>query len=173
MYTEQTPKNQEILDIQKSPMREAYNMLGAKTPLELSERYKEEEQVLFKSHEWDYENPDQIQNRLREIIEPVDVDKLTEDEKEWRNEILWFWYHHAISVTDWKRDKEKMKFFSTKALEFQGNNPNILTRTMYLLAHDQIEEAEKWVRLKTGDPDEETAREMVEDYKKIGWLYPM
>jgi hypothetical protein len=71
-------------------------------------------------------------------------------------------------------DKEKMREFSTKALGYQGDDhPNILTRTMYLLAHDRIEEAEAWVESKNGDADEESAQEMIDNYKKIGWLWQL
>lgn len=169
----ETPKQEkpEEFDIQKSPMKGAYIMLGANTPIQLSKRYTEEEQVLFRSHEWDYDNPEQVQNKVKNILEAVDESELTQEEKEWRNEILWFWYHHAISVSDWKRDKEKMQLFSSKALGFLQDNPNILTRTMYLLSHDMIEEAEQWVESKKGDDDEETAREMIANYKNIGWLW--
>lgn len=160
-----------VFDIEKSPMREAYVILGATTPLELSHKYTEAEQELFISHKWDYDNPEQIQNKIKDILESVNENALTEEEREWRDEILWFWYHHAISVTDWKRDKVKMRLFSTKALEFQ-DNPNILTRVMYFLAHDQVGDAEQWLDSRKGDPDEETAKEMIDNYKKFGWLWP-
>lgn len=157
-------------DKEKSPMREAYDLLGATTPLELSNLYSKKENPSFISHEWDYDNPDQIQNKVKNILENVNESELTEDEREWREEILWFWYHHAISCANWKKDKEKMKEFSQKALEYQGNNPNILTRTMFLLAHDQIEEAEEWVQSKEGDEDHGTALEFIENYKEFGFF---
>ena len=157
-------------DIENSPMREAYGLLGATTPLELSNLYSKQENPSFISQEWDYDNPDQIQNKVKCILENVDESELTEDEREWREEILWFWYHHAISCANWKKDKEKMKEFSQKALEYQGNNPNILTRTMFLLAHDNIEEAEEWVQSKEGDDDHKTALEFIENYKKFGFF---
>jgi hypothetical protein len=169
---EDLPNNQESFDIQKSPMRDAYLMLGATTPLELSQAYTKLENPIFISRVWDYDDPDQPQNKIKEMLEVVDEGGLTEDEKEWRKEILWFWYHHAISVAGWKRDKEKMKVFSEKAMEYEDPS-NMLTRTMYLLAHDRIEEAEEWADSKAGDVDEDTAREMIENYKKIGWLWSM
>jgi len=157
-------------DKEKSPMREAYDLLGATTPLELSNLYSKQENPLFISHEWDYDIPNQIQNKVKYILENVNESELTEDEREWREEILWFWYHHAISCANWKKDKEKMKEFSQKALEYQGNNPNILTRTMFLLAHDNIKEAKEWVQSKEGDEDHGTALEFIENYKKFGFF---
>jgi hypothetical protein len=166
---EQSLENQEIFGVEKSPMREAYHLLGAKTPLELSQLYTAQDQLLFIPKTWDYDNPDQIPNQIKNILESVDENELTEDEKEWRNEILWFWYHHAVSCANWKQDKDKMKEFSAKALEYQDNNPNILTRTMFLLAHDKIEEAEEWVNSKEGDLDHENAIEMIKQYKEHGY----
>jgi hypothetical protein len=69
-----------------------------------------------------------------------------------------------------------MKFFSEKAMEFEDDS-NILTRTMYLLVHDKVEEAEEWVNNPSVDPsiditgDIETCQEMIENYKKTGWLF--
>ena len=62
-----------------------------------------------------------------------------------------------------------MKEFSAKALEYQGNNPNILTRTMFLLAHGRIQEAEEWAQSKAGDDDYENATLMVQQYKEHGY----
>jgi hypothetical protein len=164
---EQNTGNQEIFDVEKSPMREAYHLLGATTPLELSQLYTKQDQLLFIPKTWDYNNPDQIQNKIKTILENMDETGLTEDEKEWRNEILWFWYHHAISCANWKQEKEKMKEFSAKALQYQ-DNPNILTRTMFLLAHDRMDEAEEWVQSKEGDDDHENAVTMINEYKEHG-----
>jgi len=57
------------------------------------------------------------------------------------------------------------------ALRFQGDNPNILTKTMYLLLHNQVGDAEKWVASNEGDTDHETAAEMLSNYKTFGSLW--
>lgn len=168
---EQEPKIPDVFDIEKSPIKEVYILLDAKCPKDLHDKYVKVEQILFKSHEWDYDNAHQIQNKVKNILESLGEEGLTEDEKEWRDEILWFWYHHAISCSDWKRDKEKMKEYSAKALEYQ-DNPNILTRTMYLLSHDKIDLAQDWVKSQDGDLDVGTAEEMINNYKTLGWLWP-
>jgi len=43
---------------------------------------------------------------------------------------------------------------------------------MYLLVHDRIAEAEHLVDSKIGDADYETATEMMENYKRLGVLWP-
>ena len=115
--------NPEILN---SPLKEAYALLGAHTPLELSQRYDARDQELMKAKAWDYNNPTLITNRIKEILEAADVTKLTDDEKEWRQNILWFWYHHAISCAVARyHDKEKVKEYAAKALEYQSeDHPN-------------------------------------------------
>jgi len=155
-----------------SPLRAAYEILGANTPFELSRAYVKAEQVLFKDRSWDYDDVNQVQNIIRGILESVDEANLLEEEIEWRNEILWFWYHHAVSIAGWKKDKEKQRNFSEKALQYQGDNPNMLTRIMYLLVHDRIAEAEAWMISKAGDADQETALEMLKNYKQLGMLWP-
>lgn len=153
-------------NIEASPIREVYELLGAKTPfdLELSNKYSEAEQVLFKSQEWDYDNLDQIQNKVKVILESVNPETLTEEEQDCRQEILWFWYHHAISCAIWKKDKAKAMEYSEKALSLQDkNHPNKITKVLSLLINDKVAEAEEFV--KTVETDKEEAEGLIEDYK--------
>ena len=154
-------------EVVKSPMRAAYELLGAHTPLELSNLYSEEDQKLMKSRSWDYDNPDLVTNKVKGIIEIVDVNKLTEQEKDWRNEILWFWYHHAISCAIWRyKDKEKAKLYASKALEIQDrSHPNQITRLLDLLVNDKIQEAEKWASEINDEVEKETALSLIQEYK--------
>jgi hypothetical protein len=166
---EEAPAHQEFFDIHKSPMREAYILLEAKTPLELSNLYSAEDQRLMKSHKWDYKNPDLLTNKIKDILESVEPQSLTEEELEWRNEILWFWYHHAISTAvALHKDVDAAKDFAYKALEYQSEgHPNKITRLLLLLLEDKLEEAEEWV--KTIDPDSvevETAQYLISTYKE-------
>jgi len=152
-------------NIENSPMREVYELLEASTPLELSQKYTKAEQPLFISQEWDYENPEQIQNKVKGILESTDPSILTEEEQDWRQEILWFWYHHAISCAIWKKDKEKAREYSNKALELQDkNHPNKITKILNLLVNDKVDEAEEFV--KTVETDREEAQGLIDDYKE-------
>ncbi len=150
-----------------SPLREAYSLLGATTPLELSQKYTEAENPSFIDKTWDYNDPEQIQNKVKNILENTDESRLTEEEIEWREEILWFWYHHAMSCANWKQDAEKRKEFADMAMKYEKPY-NILTRLMYFLAHGKVKEAEEWIESKSGDADQETGTEFIESYKKNG-----
>jgi hypothetical protein len=157
---------------ESSPLEKAYDLLGAKTPLELSQLYTVEDQKLFKSHEWDYENPNLITNQVKMALEAVDVSHLNEAEQEWSEEILWFWYHHAISCAIWKKDLKAAKEFAKKALEHQSeSHPNKITYLLYLLVNDEIEEAELWLKTIPVDSIEvDTAQYLIDEYKKHGSL---
>lgn len=159
------PSTPEQFNFENSPAREAYILLGATNPLELSNKYSEADQVLFKSGEWDYDNPDLITNKVKTILDSVDVADLTEDEKDWRQEIIWFWYHHAISCALSKhKDKESAKRFAKLALENQPeNHPNQITKLLELLVNDKIEEAEEFA--KTIGDEKDTADDLIAWYK--------
>ena len=161
-----------VFDIEKSPIKEAYLLLGAKTPLELSQLYTVEDQKLMKSNEWDYANPDLITNKIKDILERIDTDTLSEQEREWRGEILWFWHHHAISCAIARyKDKTQAQIFAAKALEVQPeDHPNKITRLLYLLVNDKLEEAETWVSKIEDEHEKSTARDLVEGYKEKGFF---
>lgn len=160
----------EVFDREKSPMNEAYVLLEAQTPLELSNLYDEQDQKLMKAGQWDYENLELITNRIKTILESCSVQGLTEEEQSWRQEILWFWYHHAISSAMWThKDREKAKYFASKALEYQTeDHPNKITRLLYLLANGQVEEAKKFAEEITEEPEKTTATGVINDYQMLG-----
>jgi len=154
-----------------SKFTEACKLLDAKTPLELSRRYTKEDQKLIKSGVWDYENSELIINQIKDLLLIVDSSSLNEEEACWRNEILWFWYHHAISCAIHKKDKTAAQFFAETALLIQDNNhPNMITKLLYLLVHDDVEEAEKWITSIREEPEKTTACELLEDYRKKGFF---
>ena len=157
----------ETFAVEKSPMKEAYVLLGAKTPLELNTLYGVEDQKLMKSREWDYSNKDIVINKVKEIIEATDPTILSEDEREWGQEILWFWYHHAISCAISRyRDKEAALKYVTKALENQSaDHPNKITKLLDYLLNDKLEEAERWAETIPDEVEKETADHTIQDYK--------
>lgn len=180
-------KNQEA---QESRLQEAYDLLGAHTPLELEHLYDEADQSLMKSGEWDYDNPELVTNKIKDILEQIDPSLLTEKEAEWRQEILWFWYHHAISCAIWeKNDREAAKLYAEKALEVKPvDAKNQITQLLYFLVHDKVKEAEEWIenipdrfrKFSDKEPSEEnpelenpeknTGEELLAEYKEGKWF---
>ena len=140
-------KNEPIIfskEILSSPIFEAYKLLGAHTPLELNRKYTIEDQKLFLSHTWDYEDPNQIINKIKNILESSPQNESSQEENDWRQETLWFWYHHAISVALWKKDISKAREFSKKALELlPKDNSNKITKLLDLLVNGRVDEAKK------------------------------
>jgi len=165
--TEKSPQQESMGGLKK-----AYELLGAKTPLELSNLYSIEDQKLMKSNNWDYANPDLITNKVKNILESINESDLTDEEKEWRQEILWFWYHHAISCAIWRyQDKEAAKLYASRALEYQSeDHPNKVTKLLHLLVNDQFEEAEEWAQTIQEEPEKGTGSELLKEYKEQGFF---
>ncbi len=68
-------------EVEKSPLREAYMLLDASSPLELNKKYTEQDQLHYKAHTWDYENPSLVVNKVKDILETVDPAVLTDEER--------------------------------------------------------------------------------------------
>lgn len=159
-------KKENIFNIEKSPIKEAYILLNARNPLELSNRYSAEDQKLMRSSSWDYNNPVLIVNRVKNIIEAVNPQKLKGKEKEWTQEILWFWYHHAVSCAVWRyKDKKRAEVYTKKALEFQSvDHPNKITKLFDMLLKGKLEEAKKKAKDITEEPEKSTALGVIKEW---------
>ena len=147
-------------------LKDAYMLANVENIRDLNQVYVDEDQRLMKSGQWDYENLVLLTNQIKEILADIDLNELTEEEREWCQEILWFWYHHAISSAIW-RQKSKLdaRFHADKALQYQGeNHPNKITRLLYLLVHDQLLEAEVWAQ-QIDDDEKGTAAKLIREYQ--------
>ncbi len=148
-------------------LAQAYELAGVHSPLALSNFYSEEEQVLFIERTWDYDNPDQLHNKIKKEVEEENLDNLTEEEREWCKEILWFWHHHAISCAFWKNDKAAAQLHAAQALKYQGNDhPNKITRLLFYLVHDELDNAVVWAKTITDKDEGPTAADCIELYKQ-------
>lgn len=104
-------------DPKLSPLSDAYESLGATSPIDLHKKYVENDQIYFKSSKWDYNNPDLLFNKVKVLIESVGLENLKGEEEMWVREILWFWYHHAISAARiMYPNQELAQAFARKAL---------------------------------------------------------
>ena len=156
----------EGFDFERSPLKDAYTLLGAKTPMQLQLAYDKADQDLMKNRAWDYNNPGLSINKVKQILEVTNPSELTEDEREWREEILWFWYHHAISCAIARyHDRAAAKMYAEKALSYKTEkNPNRITKLFQLLLDDKIADAEAWAT--TVHEDEKDAAEfLVSEYR--------
>jgi hypothetical protein len=163
----------ESSETSNSPLSEAYKLVGATTPLELQRLYSEEDQRLWKKGEWDYNNPDLITNKIKEILEDINPMELSAEELEWREEMLWFWYHHATSVAlnSNHKDNQAAQEYVAMALAYKSEgNPNKITQLLYFLVNDQIKEAEEWAKTITEEPEKSSARDLIKEYKEKGFF---
>ena len=165
------PLQEKEFDLKKSPIREVYILLRARNPKELYDRYFIKDQKLIKRGALDYENPKLITTRVKDCLEEISPVKLSEEEKKCRQDILWLWYHHAISYAIWHyTDKKKARRYSLKALKYQGkDHPNKITRLFYFLTRDKLSKAEKLIKSMKRCPDKSVAMKLVKFYKEGGY----
>lgn len=158
-------------------MNEAFQLLGVTNFKDLSLAYTREDQKLMKSGEWDARNPTLVTNQVKTLLEQIDPNDLSMADKEWCSEILWFWYHHAVSHAIWKaRDRTLAQDYANKAMALQAEcqppgsgQQNRLTKLLCLLVHDKVTEAKQWmVEMPAGaDPIEhKNGLELIEEYER-------
>lgn len=116
---------------------------------------------------WDYEDSSQFTNKVKDAILEADMAQLAQNEVNDCRYVLWLWYHHAITCALWKRhDKQKARLFSERAMMYMSDdNPNRITKLLYLLTHDRLDEAQQWIDLIAEDQEIGTAIHQMELYK--------
>lgn len=144
-----------------SSLKKAYMLLGASSPTELTRKFIEEDQRLLKEQSWDYKNSELVLNKVKEIVESAIDNGFATDNAEDEDDlktILWFWYHHATGYAIWGyKDRAEALEFSAKALKYQtSDNPNKITRLLYLLVRNKDTEATTWLE-NIVDESEKTA----------------
>jgi len=160
-------------------MKEAvYDLLGVPQgeALRASRAYSAFDQAAIKKGVWDYDDPNFICRQVVELIEGTPLDELTEEEQEWFQEIAWFWHHHAISWMIWHDQKERAREEAALALSLQdADHPNRITRLLYLLVQDRLEEAKDHVSYGPSGWDEverDTGKWLLEEYRSERWPLP-
>lgn len=168
---EPTGKTRDINDLRVPTTKElvfaAFQLLGVDNFRSLSLAYTVEDQKLMKAGTWDDTDLSLITNRVKRCLEDINPDVLNEDDQVWWNEIMWFWYHHAISCAVYKKkDKALAQRYADKAREIQGplGHPNRITELFRLLVHDEIDEARNMVDCLTAEA--ETARLTLAEYER-------
>lgn len=116
---------------------------------------------------WDYDNPQQIHNKIKVELEEIDLATLSESERDWCREILWFWHHHAISCAYWKQDRDAACFHSAKALGYQEpGHPNKITKLLFFLIRDEIAQARLWAETIDDEVESLTAQNLLAWYER-------
>ncbi|MBP6858582.1 MAG: hypothetical protein KBC33_01985 [Candidatus Pacebacteria bacterium] len=154
------------------PIDAIYAQFGVRGAQELHIFTTKIDQHLMKSRRWDYKKEKLITNEIARILETIDRAGMNDEENEWVDEIIWFWYHHATSCAIFKhKDKVAAQGFAQKAIEYQQrwpDHPNKITWLLYLLVNDRHEEAEAWVKsLPPDHPEKSTAAGTMADYMTV------
>lgn len=162
-------KPQKKFNKKQSVLKDVYTHFGVNDPGELNTMYMNADQELMKSAQWDYKNTNLITNQIKNMIEEIDVENIHDKkEKKWIKNLLWMWYHHAISCAlSQYGDKKAALEYSKIALDIQpANHPNKITQLLYFLVRDEIKNAEKWQKLITTEPEKTTADYCIKLYKQ-------
>ncbi len=148
-------------------IRQAYGLFGVSGPFDFQRAYTLHDQALMKSRQWSAYNPELIINRAKVILEQMDFDVLGEEEKLWFTEVLWFWYHHAISNEVLRSRARK---YADKALSLMDDgHSNRITRLLWYLTRDDVGGAKDWLCTEPKRWDEveiKNGRLLVEDYER-------
>lgn len=150
-------------------LAEAYVLLQASSPSELARKFIKEDQRLLEAQAWDYKSSELVLNKVKEIVESAITNGFTTGTKEGDDDlrtILWFWYHHAIGYAIWGyKDKMEALEFSSKALKYQtSDNPNKITRLLYLLVRDEEKDAAAWLETIVNEPDKTASLGIMKEY---------
>lgn len=160
--------NRKKFDRNKSVLKDVYYFFSVNDPGELRDLYDREDQKLMIAAEWDYKNPDLIPNKIKSKIEEINILNIPDEkEKKWIQNILWLWYHHAISCALWRHgDKEAALKYSETALLLQPrDHPNKITKLLYLLVREDLTEAKKWAAFITEEPEKTMAERIIREYE--------
>ena len=162
----------ELLETRPKTLGDICAEHGVETTYQLDQFVTELDQALMKKQAWDYANPGFPNNVIVVDLERVDQRHFSPIAKFWVNQIIWFWYHHAISCArGMYRSPTRALAFAEIALTYQDRlqpgHPNRITRLLYLLLSKKSHEARKWID--SGPPDwdiaeRETAEYLMKEY---------
>jgi hypothetical protein len=156
-------------DKNKSSLRDIYTKYNVNDPGELQELFTKHDQTLMNTQSWDYHNTELLVNTIKKDIEGVGISTITDNkEQRWIREILWLWYHHAISCALYRyADKNTARVYAKKAVEIQPlSHANKITKLLYLLVHDKYSEAKAYINESSiSDVEMETTRYLIKSYE--------
>lgn len=157
--------------IAQEEYRRVCDLFWTKDLRSLHEAYMREDQRLFTARLWDYDDPLSILNQGKDLLEKIDPGILSEDDRVWWYETMWIWHHHAISAAIWKNDRARAQHYAAMALAYQmPDHPNRVTRLLWHLVHDRLEEAKSWTREMIGS-DHQVEIELIADYEEMGGFF--
>ena len=133
----------------------------------LEQKCRDSDQRRMRSLKWDY-TKDSLDTRIVFDLVQVPQTELTPDEN-WRvNQMIWLWYHHAVSCAISRhKDRKKALEFVNKALEYQArikDHPNKITPLFKLLLLGKLDEAKNFAK-EPDFADRDLAKDLIEDWE--------
>ena len=148
-------------------LKRAFALARVDNTYDLYRAYVDADQALMVPFVWNYDDPNQLINKIKTALDDVDLSSLSKEDHEWCRQIFWFWHHHAISCAVVKKDQKAAQRYSVKALEYlDDDHPNMITRLLYYLVHDKLYAAKQWADTITDEECRKTALEVVGWYEE-------
>ena len=141
---------------------------GVEDICELDRLNLEHDQRAIKEGLFDENDPDLLNNRIKDRLLKLDLETLEKQEKQVVQDILWLWYHHATTVAIWRdKDLPKARDLCKRATEYlYPEHPNRITPMIQMLLHGKIEEAKKWNTDEVNEVEKEYADHLLNEYEK-------
>ncbi len=97
-----------------------------------------------------------------------------DDDRVWLNEIIWFWYHHAISYAIRINNRVLAQAYAEKALLFQDYHQptNRITKLLWFLTRDRVGDAAEWIEIDPEHSDYQTGIDLLDEYRSRGGFFP-
>jgi hypothetical protein len=133
---------------------------------DLNKIFMHDEEQQIANQTYDMDNPDAINNQIKDALLEVDLDSLEKEDKDTAYHMLWLWHHHACTAAMWQiGDFARAKdLCATALLYIHEENPNKMTHLIWLLLQGQIEEAKKWYTDEASKEEEEYAQMLFDAY---------
>lgn len=125
---------------------------------------KKDQEAMKKWAEVDYTSPDLEINKAKKLLEvyednhPEELDRDIQD-------LLWLWYHHASQKVFQKGEKEQAVEYIKKALQYLDHN-NMISQLLLHLYNKEYEVAEEYIQTIDDEVENQTAKELLEEFKK-------
>ncbi len=149
-------------------LQKIFKEFGVKDMYELDRSNLEYDQKVIKENLFDENDPDLLNNRIKDRLLDIDLNELEKYERQIIQGILWLWYHHATTVAIWRdKDLSKARSLCKKAIDnLYPEHPNKITPMIHLLLHGKIEEARRWKEEEVEEVEKEYALYLLEEYEK-------
>lgn len=133
---------------------------------ELNRLFMSHDQADITNQTYDIDDQSAITNQIKDALLQLDLDSLEQEDRDTAYHILWLWHHHACTAAMWQLgDFSRAKELCATALSYiHKENPNKMTKLIWLLLHHKTEEAKTWYEQEVSKEEEDYAQMLFKAY---------